>query len=204
MKKSTLIVLVILGFFVSGTASKPVTLTDFHNVYNYLDEVQHVIEHGLLDGKVVAFLVDENNPIDQKAAIINALVVNNKTQSNALTFRQYVARKYKSNWETFDLNNLTGDELFCLGYLTILDEQGNSTNGLPILELAVQKNPGSYTISLFYALAMAENSIRQGNACEGWRTCNNVKTNTTLNNDLNAGISDLIFNVMESYNDGCE
>jgi len=204
MKKTTLIVLVILGFFVSGSASNPVTLTDFHNIYNYLDEVQHVIEHGLIDGRVVAFLVDENNPIDQKAAIMNALVLNNKTQSNALTLRQYLARKHNDNWQALDLKNLSGDELFCLGYLTILDEEGNSSNGLPILELATQKNPGSYTINLFYALAMAENSIRLGNACEGWKTCNLVKTNTNLNNDLNAGISNLIFDVMESYNEGCE
>lgn len=204
MKKISLIAIAIVGFFTIGTAAVPVTMTNFHSVYNYLMEVSHVVENGVIDGRTVSFLVDENNPIDQKAAIINGLVTNNKTKSNALTFKQFVARKYGENWENLDLNKLSGDELFCLGYITIIDGEGNSEDGLTVLNMAVQKSPNSYTINLIHALAVAQSSINNGNDCEGWKTCNSVKTNTTLNNDLNSGISSLIFDVMESYNNNCQ
>lgn len=204
MKKTALIFLMTLGWIAVSIAAKPVTLTDFHKTYNYLEEVQHVLNNGLIDGRVVAFLTDENNPVDQKAAIINTLVVNNKTKSNALTFKQYVSRKYKENWENLDLSKLNGDELFCLGYMTILDDNGNSTNGLPMLEKALEKKPESYTINLFYALAKAERLIVKGQECDAWKASNDVKTNNSLNNDMDSGIAEVIFRVMESYNKGCE
>ena len=204
MKRTTLIALLTVGLIASVVASKPVTLTNFHDSFSYLDEVRHVLDHGLIDGRIVNFLVDQNNPIDEKAAIINALVDNNKFNSNALTFKQYVARKYKENWESLDLSKLSAEELFCLGYITILDENGATENGLPILEMAEQKNPYSYTISLFSALANAERSIEAGNNCEGWKACQAVKSNSSLNNDLDTRVSSLIFDTIESYNNGCE
>jgi hypothetical protein len=204
MRKSTLTLLLLWGFLNSAMASQPVTLTDFHRTFNYLDEVQLVLDHGAIDGRVIGYLTDQNNPIDEKAGIINALVVNNKTHSNALTFKQFVARKYKEDWQSLSLDKLTADELFCLGYLSILDNDGKTDEGLPMLELAVQKNPYSYTIQLFHALAVASQSIASGNPCKGWETCQAVKTNTTLNNDLDASVATLIYDVMESYNSGCE
>lgn len=203
MKKINLIVLAIIGLFATGFAANPVTMTSFHNVFNYLEEVNQVSEHGMIDGRVISFLVDENTPIDQKAAVINVLVDNNKTKSNALTFKQYVARKYSENWENLDINKLNADELFCLGYMTILDAGGNSAEGTAILEKAAQKNPTSLTINLFHALAVAQSSIKSGNACEGWRATNSIKTNTSLNNDLDKGISNKIYDTMESFNKGC-
>lgn len=204
MKKINLIALAILGFFSLGFASNPVTMTDFHTVFNYLNEVNHVAEHGLIDGRVVSFLVDENTPIDQKAAVINALVINNKTKSNALTFRQYVARKYQENWENLDLNKLNGEELFCLGYITIVDEGGNSADGMNMLELATQKSPESYTIQLFNALAQAQKLIVAGDACGAWKATNAVKNNSSLSNDLDAAVSGILFDKMESYGSGCQ
>ena len=200
-------ILILSFFFVllgSAMASNPVTMTDFHLTFTYLDEVQLVLDHGVIDGRVVGFLVDQNNPIDEKAGIMNALVVNNKSHANALTFKQYVARKYEENWESLTLSKLTADELFCLGYLTILDEKGKADNGLPILELAEEKNPYSYTIALFRALASASNSIGSGNPCEAWQSCQAVKGNTNLNNDLDTSVSNLIFDVMETYGNGCD
>lgn len=204
MKKINLIVLAIIGFFTLGSAANPVTMTDFHGIFNYLNEVNHVSENGLIDGRVVSFLVNENNPIDQKAAVINALVANNKTKSNALTFRQFVARKYKENWENLDLNKLNGEELFCLGYITIIDEDGNSPEGFSMLEMAAEKVPASMTINLINALAKAQNMIKDGDNCGAWETFNAAKNNTSFNNDLDNGIAGILTSVMESYGSGCQ
>lgn len=203
MKKSILTFLFALVIMVSTMASKPVILTDFHQNYNYLEEVGMVLDRGVIDGSVTIMLSDPSMPIDEKAGIINALTVNNKYKSNALTFRQYMARIHNDNWESLNLDNLSAEELFCLGYLTIIDEGGNVENGLPILEMAEQKNPYSYTISLFRALASATASFASGNYCDGWKACQAVKANTTLNMDMDQAVSDLIFEVVADYDDGC-
>lgn len=87
---------------------------------------------GVLDGKSAYFLMDENNPIDQKAAIINALIESDKDSENATTFSMFLARKHGANFQDMDLNLLSADELFCMGYLTIMDEDGNPDLALPI------------------------------------------------------------------------
>lgn len=204
MKKISLIAF--LAFLLLGNtfASGPVTLTSYYQSFNYLPEVQFVIEHGVIDGRIISFLVDENKPIDEKAAIINTLVDHNKTSNNALTYKQFIARKYRQDWQAMEYDKLSADDLFCLGYITLLDDKGNPDNALSLLEMAAQKSPNSYTINLFYALAQAQKSISVGDDCTAWKTCNNVKMNTTLNNDLNPGVASLIYGVMESYNQGCE
>lgn len=203
MKKINLILFAIIGMIATAGAANPVTMTDFHRVYNYLTEVNSVLDHGVIDGRIMPFMMDENTPIDQKAAVINALVVKNTSKSNALTFKQFISRNYGENWESPDLTKFSADDLFCLGYMMILDADGNSEEGTAILEMASRKAPNSLTINTIYALALAQNAINSGNACEGWKAISNVKSNTNLNSDLNTEISNVILREMEQYNEGC-
>ena len=204
MKKITLIA--VLSFLLIGNAftSNPVTLTSFYSAFDYLNEVQTVLDRGMIDGRMISYLLDETTPIDEKAGIMNALVEKNTTQTNALTIKQLLARKYGENWQSMDLSKLSGSELFCLGYLSILDEEGNPENGLPILKMATEKNPNSSTINLIYSLALAQEFLNQNKDCEAWKACNIVKTNTSLNGDFDQGAANQVFEVMETYNNGCE
>jgi hypothetical protein len=152
-----------------------ITLTKIYNVYSSLEEVQFVLDKGQVDGRIVQFLLDDNNPSDQKAAVMNALTSNNTTQSNALTFKQFVARKYSENWQQLNTAKLTANELFCYGYLTILDEEGAIENGLPLLQEAISIDPSDYTIQLITSLAAAQESVQNRNKCEARQKVNSVK-----------------------------
>lgn len=192
-------------FFISSTifAAAPVTLVSFYQNFNSLDEVRMMADAGELDGRVMPFLLDENISLDQKAAVINALVTTEKARRNASTFKQFLARKYKDNFETMDINKLNGHELFCLGYLTLIDDMGNPDNALPILNLAMTKNQKSQTVHMIYAIAEAQEFINKGNNCEGWDTFENTRANSALNNDMGNIVS--YFTVaMETYKEGCE
>lgn len=203
MKKLSLIIFATIGILATSLASNPVTMTDFHSTYNYLTEVNSVLERGVIDGRIMPFMVDENTPIDQKAAVINALAVNNTSKSNALTFKQFISRKYNESWENPDLNKFSAVDLFCLGYMMIMDADGVSEEGTSMLEMAARKDPGSLTIQMIYALALAQNAIKAGNPCEGWKTVNGVKSKSGLNADMNSEIVNGILREMDNYNKGC-
>ncbi len=204
MKKVILIAILFVGFVSFMNAQTPVTLTSFHSNFSQLEEVQTILQMGVLDGKSAYFLMDENNPIDQKAAIINALVDSDRDSDNANTFSMFVARKYGANFQDMDLNLLSAHELFCMGYLTIIDEKGSPELALPIFEIAIQKDAKSYTIQLINALANAQSSINQKDNCTAWNTFSAVATSTSYTNDLDANIKNELNNAMSTYKEGCE
>jgi hypothetical protein len=203
MKKifHSLAVLSIILFTIPATAQ--ITLTTIYDVYNSSEEVQFVLDKGQIDGRIVQFLLDDNQPSDQKAAIMNALTSNNSTQSNALTFKQFVARKYGENWQQLNTSKLTANELFCFGYLTILDEEGTIENGLPLLEEAIAKDPSDYTIQLITALASAQKSVENRNKCEAWLKVESVVNNSSLNKNMNTAMETALLNAVKPFQSAC-
>lgn len=205
MKKTIILSLFILsGVYAGIRASEPVTLTKLYTVYNNLIEVNHVVTHGTIDGTVLPFLADPDNPIDQKAAVINALVASNQNKNNAETFKMFTARKYGENWETLDLSKLTAAELFSLGYLTLMDEAGATAKALPILEMAKAKDPASSTIAIIHAIANTQALAHDGDQCSGWALYNQILNDASLNNDMDREMVSIISRSMQPYSEGCD
>ncbi|MCB2220280.1 MAG: hypothetical protein KQI35_07800 [Bacteroidetes bacterium] len=204
MKKAMLTTAISLVFSITLTmASKPIANIQFYDNYNYLEQVTYVENNGVLDGRVMPFLMDENTPIDQKAAVINAFTVNNKIKNNAMTMKQFLARKYGENFQTLNLEKLTADELFCYGYLTLMDEGGDPDKALPVLEMAVTKNPSSQTIATIHALVAAQEALDNNDQCGAWLTYEKVQNNANLTNDMDDGISSAINERMKDYEGAC-
>lgn len=204
MKKS--LIVLVFSFFAAtliSMASNPLANTQFFSTYNYLEEVSWLETNGVLDGRIVPFLMDESTPIDQKAAVINVLTVNNKIKNNASTFKQFMGRKYGADFNNLDLTKLTAHELFCLGYLTLLDDEGNTETALPILEMAANKDPKSETIATVHALAAGQKAINEGDNCAAWQAYENVQNNDGLNGDLNDDITAVIRNSFGKYQSDC-
>lgn len=196
--------LAVLGVFLFAfPAHAQITLTNVYKVYSAVEEVQFVLDKGQIDGRIVQFLLDDNQPSDQKAAVMNALTANNSTQSNALTFKQFVARKYGENWQQMNTSKITANELFCFGYLTILDEEGSVENGLPLMEQAITKDPSDYTIQLFTALASAQESLKNRNECEAWQKVNSIVSDASLSKNMNTAMETAIINAVKPYQSAC-
>lgn len=204
MKKVIFVSLLFIGLMSQSIAQSPVTLTSFYSNYSQLENIETILKMGVLDNKSAYFLMEDNNPIDQKAAIINALVESDKDAENATTFTMFVARKYGVDFQTLDLNLLTADELFSLAYLTIMDEKGSPELAIPIFEKALEKNSESYTIQFFNSLAKAQQSVNQKDNCSAWKAFSETASNTTFKNDLNASIKNEISNAMNPYKEDCE
>jgi hypothetical protein len=184
-------------------AGSPVTLAPFYSAYSYIDQVQKIKQFGFLEGSVLPFLTDETIPTGQKAAVINALAGNSQTKTGALTYLQFVSRKYKMNFQNPDYSKLNSDELFCLGYLTIIDDQGDPENGISLLEMAKVKNPQSYTIQVILALAQAQSLLNAGDECGAWNAYFKVKNDASLSADLEQEAVMVIENEMVPLKNKC-
>ncbi|MBN2175066.1 MAG: hypothetical protein JW731_13110 [Bacteroidales bacterium] len=201
MKKIFLFVLWI-PFAAYTFGQSTVTIAKFYDNYLYDLNVQNTSQHGQLDGNAAHYLMDPNIGLEYKAAVINALVDAEK-KYGASTFAQYLGRKYGTTKDNLDYSKLTGDELFSLGYLTLIDHDGDPSQALPILEKAKNSLPGSLTVNLIYALAQAQDHINKGENCEAWLVCNTVMNNKSLINDLSVSATEIIIDAVKPYQSAC-
>ncbi|MCF8368733.1 MAG: hypothetical protein K9G76_06795 [Bacteroidales bacterium] len=204
MKKSLFSLTLFFALSQIFASDPPVSLISFYQDYSSIEEVGIADQTGELNGLVIPFLMDENNSIDQKAAVINTFAVSEKPKRNASTFQQFLARKYGVDFSSMDLNLLNGDELFCLGYLTLIDESGKTTNGLPILEMALMKNPQSKTVNLIYTIALAQDNLNKGNKCEAWKNYSNFTGKEEMNPDISNNITTYFLVALEKYKEACD
>ena len=114
----------VIAIATRGGADSPVTSTPFHQAYLDIEIVGEAKTSGVLTEKTFRYLSSPEHPIDVKAAIINALGWNIEGKKNSRIFSELLARErnvsLKTVQENFEL--LSADELFCLGYLQLMDD----------------------------------------------------------------------------------
>lgn len=199
--------LILTGIIVFATqflfAGSPLSHTKFFTAYYLNEKVQQAEELGFLDGALATYLMDQTVSIDLKAAVINAFSNIERGKNNKATFEMFLGRKYGKNFESLNHSELTSDELFCLGYLALMNETKDITIALSLLKQSLDKNPSSYTIKLIYSLALAQNYITAADECKAWSVCNNVRIDPSLKQDLSVEAGNLIFEQVDKYRDKC-
>ncbi len=205
MKKFRAILLVALALLTSSIifAGSPLIKASFYEAYQFNETVQYAETHGVVDGKIAFYLMDENITLGDKTAVINALKWNEKSKANADTYKMFLGRKYGVAYENLELNNLKGDELLCLGYMMLLDENKELSDAIGVLDMAIEKNAKSYITNLIHALAKAQMHLNDGQDCDAWTVCNTVRTNSSLSKDINDQAINLIYQEVDAYKSAC-
>jgi len=188
-----------------GVADSPVTSTPFHQAYLDIEIVREAKASGVLTEKIFDYLSSPMNPVDVKAAIINALGWKFEGKSNCRTFYELLSRKRDVSLQTLvDHTELLGsDELFCLGYLQLMDDYFHPMKAIPMLELAYQKQPKSFTVSIVFALARAQ-LMMNSNWCQVWKITEEVLQDRRLNEDLRPAAKKIIVDYMILYKSECD
>lgn len=155
-------ILLILAIILSGKvfADSPITSTPFYLAFNEIPEINKARENGKLDYELASFLTNEKIPIDQKLALVNALGWRIDGKNNKGLFEIFLKNKYSISF--IDYNTINSDELLILGYLAILDNYFELTEPIKILNIALQKNPQSYSYNIIYGLALSQLSLDFG------------------------------------------
>jgi hypothetical protein len=189
------------GFAYAGS---PLIPTKFYSAFYLNEKVQLAEQLEFLDGSLAGYIADKSVALDQKLAVINALQWNEKGKNNVETFKMFLGRLYGKEYDNLNLEELSGDELLCLGYMIALDKQRKLSDALPILEKAKAKNLTSYATQLIYTLATAQSLINSSKGCDAWKVCDALRNNTSLVQDFNAEANTIIFEQVDTYKDNCK
>jgi hypothetical protein len=201
MKTGLTIGFVFMTFTSSLTyADSPITSTDFYKAYLDVEMVKKAETEGVMSMKFAEFLCDPEVPLDQKAALVNALSWNIDGKDNAEIFTYYLALMNNKTVTDLQIADLAPDELLCLGYLTVMDDYFNPDKALPYLEKAAEKIPKSFTAAIIYALTRAQ-KLMDSDWGEAWKVTENVFENKKLKLDMKKKARDIIFDYMVLYRD---
>ena len=194
-------------FFLSVvTADSPITSTDFYEAYLHISEVEEANKVGVLSDKIAQYLLDSENSLDKKAAVINALSWDFDRKINAFLFKRHLKAKYQVKDDIDSLVKVMNDEeLFCLGYMTVMDNYFDPEKSLIYFESASSSIRESYTFQIINALIKTQSLIKdQDKWCRIWTTINAVETNKELKVDMNTGGRKIILDYIKIYKDNCE
>jgi len=195
-------ILILTGTF-RLKADSPITSTNFYKAYEKMKIVKYANEKGVIDEKIAKFLLSEKASIDKKAAVINALSWDVNGKSNTQLLINYLEKKHKKAADNIFLEDMTADELFCIGYLLVMDNYFQPENALEFLTLAKEKNPQSYTVNIIHALTQAQVYLDTFEWCKVWKCCNEVNINASLDKDMKAGAVSVIFEYIGLYKAEC-
>ncbi|MDF2541686.1 MAG: cell wall-binding protein [Herbinix sp.] len=181
MKKLIAVVMVLIGLFFmvdKAYADSPVTSTPFSKAYYNVDIVKKASGRNNITEDMADFLADENNPIDVKAAIINALSWNVNGKNNTDRYCQFI---YKKSLMEIDISTLSGDQQFCIGYLLAMDDISfKTTQSMDYLRMARSNMIDSLTVAIITFLVETMNEVSYN-----WPDqLNQILTDTSLSKDL--------------------
>lgn len=189
----------LVTFFITAYSSKadsPLTSTNFHTGYLDVDIVVKAKNKGSINQKLAEFLSSNENTIDVKAAVINAIGWDINGTDNA---EQYCKIIHKKSMKELDIDKLSADDLFCIGYLQALDDYFRPEKSIPYLEAAQKKNSTSFTINIIYTLAKAQELMDKGDWCKVWEITDKALKDRSLEMDMRESAKKVIVDYMKLY-----
>jgi len=176
----TLLSVLLISFSITK-ADSPLTSTPISDAYKDIDLVVKAENKGKMTMEFAKFLHSDDNSIDEKAALINAIGWSIDGKDNAALYAKYIFHKKLSE---LDLEDLNGEDLFCLGYLQALDDYFNPSKSFQYFEAGAKKINNSLTFSLIYTLAKAQNIMDDGDWCRIWSMTYQTLNDKSLYRDL--------------------
>ncbi|MBC8047076.1 MAG: hypothetical protein H7Y00_09800 [Fimbriimonadaceae bacterium] len=189
-------------FIVNTKADSPITSTYIYPAYLDYEIVNYAIETGSVDEKIASYLSDENNLMDVKVAVINAIGWNYEGNKNSHVFLDHLAKQNNTTAEKLNKNDLSGSNLLCFGYLLAMDDYFNIAESFEIVTMAKEKLNTSYTAHLVHAIVGAQKEFDY-NWCGIWQITRNVLTNNSLKRDMRTTAIQSVVDYMILYKSYC-
>ncbi|MCX7745830.1 MAG: stalk domain-containing protein [Clostridia bacterium] len=177
-------------------ADSPLTSTQISDAYQDIDMVRKAGQVKVITNEIAEFLFSAENPIDIKAAVINALGWDAEEQENVETYCELI---YNKPLKDLKLESLSGEELFCIGYLTAMDDYFSPQRAKPILEKAEAKIKNSLTVSVITALVKAQEALHENKSFTVWKLVDEVVNNKALMQDLRPEAVRIILDYISLY-----
>lgn len=182
LKKYLLGLLSIFSLFLfpnSAKADSPLTSTNIADYYQDIEVVSTAQNTKIMDEKILKFLLS-SAPLDEKAAVINALGWSFGGQNNSYLFLNGLAQSKDLEVTELTIEQLNYSDKFVLGYLLAMDDylylsplaRNSDTplfrvTSLELLTSVALELPDNFTAHFIRALVEAQNNLSNA---ESW--CN--------------------------------
>lgn len=200
----------------SAKADSPLTSTDLATPYQDIEIVSEALNNKKLDKKVLKFLLSDA-PLDEKAAVINALGWNFDGQNNASLFLIELAKSKNIKLSNISLNDLNVSDKFVLGYLLAMDDYFNlspidkNMNQLlgditptEFLSQAILELPNDFTIHFIKSLIEAQKRM-ESSWCDVYQLPQSVLTQFPENKrNLRQKAVDNVMDYINLYAEYCD
>lgn len=165
--RSILLLIVLLGGSLSAghPTDSPLTSTPIWQAYQDIPLVMRARETRVLDDDMIKFIRKRRNPLDQKAAIINALGWDGG--GNVDRYRIHLAGRYKIA-EFGPDSRMKPWEKLMLAYLMMLEDYFHPKNAGPYLDNALAYLSDQHTAQLILTLYEAQVAF-DNSWCQVWR-----------------------------------
>jgi hypothetical protein len=209
MKKTILLILFTLSIN-AVFADSPLTSSDFYQAYLDVPMVKEAtVSKGKITTKMMEYIHNENNPLEIKLAIINAIGWNHKGLKNSQKFLKYVLKKKKYKLKFLGKTtafkfSATADELICYAYMKSLDNYFDVSEAFNTAELSLKKNPNSFGVAMIYNLIKAQALTSIGETCYGSQLFLALKDNPNLKMDMRKESMSYIFEYIEEIGKDCK
>jgi len=199
--RKTLLLVLAVGLGTLGAlalADSPITSTDFWKAYKDYPVVQKAAREKTMSLEFAEYLSNPSTPIGVKAAVINALSWAFEGKHNAELYRYYLALRYRCTLDELTPDLLNADEVFCLGYLTVMDDYFHPEGALPLLEAASRRRRNSFTVAIVLALTRAQKAM-DDDLEKVWPPVKRVLDDKNLQKDLRPEAVKIILDYMKLY-----
>lgn len=208
MKIYSLFLFIVTTLFITPNvfADSPLTSTDFNTAYSHLNIIKLAKDaDGKLSKELTDYLMDANNPIDVKMAIVNGLGWKISGQKNSLIFYEAL-EKYYGYEELYEfMEKGSAANLLTMAYLLAMDNYFNVKMAYDIARVAVVKNKNSYTANIIYGLIKAQTNLKdRENWCAVYNATDAVRKDKSLVMDMNESAKNIIFKYMDGYKRYCD
>ncbi|MCO6512090.1 MAG: hypothetical protein J5I65_14995 [Aridibacter famidurans] len=185
-------------------ADSPITSTDFAKAYQ--DEpivVTAKDAKGVINDRLMEYLVNEYNPIDVKMAVINQIGWQISGRKNSQLFLEYLA-KNRGYSDAERLYKKGEDfELLSYAYLKAMDNYFEVDEALRFAERALKENKErSRTFHLIAGLIRSQKMMDES-FCAVYRITDGIRKNEKLMNDMRTKAVGIIYEYMDIYGDSC-
>ncbi|QQS40423.1 MAG: hypothetical protein IPM63_13775 [Acidobacteriota bacterium] len=185
-------------------ADSPITSTDFAKAYQDEPIVAAAADaKGVINDRLMEYLVNEYNPIDVKMAVINQIGWQISGRKNSQLFLEYLA-KNRGYSDAERLYKKGKDfELLSYAYLKAMDNYFEVDEALRFADRALKENKGkSRTFHLIAGLIKAQ-KMMDSSFCAVYQITDGIRKNEKLMNDMRTKAIGIIYEYMDIYGESC-
>lgn len=203
--RSLLVLSAALSLSLPALADTPLTSTGFAEAYTDLPLVAEALKTHKLTPEMADFLYNDDNPLNQRLALANAVAASYDGHYNAMPYVEYLQKRLKEPDTAAEKLPLSPSQQVVLGYLIALDSYSAPDYILPMLRSAAARLPKLQSAQVVLALAETQIMMSEpGGWCKLWQHSDKVLHDKSLAADMRQAGLDIIEEYMDLYEEYCQ